>query len=353
MLPFPRTGLAAPRRLLLRVFPPVDVPVDVRVPVDVDVHVAPVPVAMPPGVSPRDADGDPGEKRCPRVWGRVDVIRRVRGVRPHAVHHRGVVRRHVDDLRVGLLDDDDGLRILLDHHGLLLARLQIALVIRFLAELLNGVHDILLLREEGVPQFLRPVQLVGPSSGGPAGKFTSDLTLGSHSCFSRAFVRASPLRSLFCFTQLLAFATSRGYVDAIRSWVRRSSGYSATGARSWSSCSWENVLDGAFSAVWARTPPGRTSRAASRTLHSFRDRFLVAHGASCCSGQSGSRHVPCSVILILIQDTDDPGLKKDRCINSLLGRHELQLSRSGARYGLVPSVRIVSALVVIVRTHQI
>ena len=68
MLPFSRTGLAAPRRLLLRVFPPVDVPVDVRVLVIVDVHVAPVIVATPPRVSPRNADGD----RTHGISGRVD-----------------------------------------------------------------------------------------------------------------------------------------------------------------------------------------------------------------------------------------------------------------------------------------
>src|SRR5512139_1551901 len=46
VLPFPGTGLAAPPRLLLRVFPPVDVVVDVRVPVIVDVDVPPVPLAV-------------------------------------------------------------------------------------------------------------------------------------------------------------------------------------------------------------------------------------------------------------------------------------------------------------------
>src|SRR5512139_2880856 len=124
VLPFPRTALA-PLPFPL-VFSAVDVLVDVRVPVIVDVHIAPVPVAIPPCVPPRRPDRDPGGegKDGPAVRVGVDGVRRVSGVCPRAVHHRGVVRRHVDDLRTGLLDDDD-LRILLDHHLLLLRRLQV------------------------------------------------------------------------------------------------------------------------------------------------------------------------------------------------------------------------------------
>src|SRR5512139_2263341 len=160
VLPFPRTALA-PLPFPL-VFSAVDVLVDVRVPVIVDVHVAPVPVAIPPRVPPRRPDRDPGGEgkggRAVRVG--VDGVWRVGGVCPRAVHHRGVVRRHVDDLRAGLLDDDD-LRILLDHHLLLLRRLQVPGIVRLLPELLDGVQHVLLLREERVPDLLRPVELVG------------------------------------------------------------------------------------------------------------------------------------------------------------------------------------------------
>jgi hypothetical protein len=48
------------------------------------------------------------------------------------------------------------------------------------------------------------------------GKFTSDFTLGSQLCASRALVRASPCRVLLALAHRSACTTSRGYVDAIR-----------------------------------------------------------------------------------------------------------------------------------------
>jgi hypothetical protein len=76
-----------------------------------------------------------------------------------------------------------------------------------------------------------------------AGIGTSDFTLGSHGWASRAFAKASPDSDLFLGSsnQRAACTTSSGYVDAIRTWVSKSSGYNATDASNASSCS---VLNG-------------------------------------------------------------------------------------------------------------
>ena len=81
------------------------------------------------------------------------------------------------------------------------------------------------------------------------GKLTRDLTLASHGCCSNALVSASPLRSLFCFTKRSACTTSSGYVEAMRICETSESGYSAIGARSWSSSSWPNAADCALRPV--------------------------------------------------------------------------------------------------------
>jgi hypothetical protein len=72
-----------------------------------------------------------------------------------------------------------------------------------------------------------------------AGIGTSDLTLGSHGSASRAFAKASPASDLCAgsSSQRDAVTTSSGNVEAIRTWVSRSSGYNAIDASNASSCS--------------------------------------------------------------------------------------------------------------------
>jgi hypothetical protein len=81
------------------------------------------------------------------------------------------------------------------------------------------------------------------------GNGTSDFTLGSHGSPSSAFASASPESDLWAgsSTQRAAATTSSGKVEAINSWVRSSSGYSATEASSASSCS---ALNGWADVAW-------------------------------------------------------------------------------------------------------
>jgi len=301
VLPFSGTGRTAPRRLLLRVFSPVDVPVDVRVLVIVDVHVAPMPVAMSPRIPPRDADGDPGEKRRPRVWGRVDVIRGVRGVRPHAVHHRGVVRRHVHDLRVGLLDNDD-LGILLDHHLLFLRRLQVARLQRLRPERLHGGKNVLLLGEEGVPQFLRPVQLVahhledlGKVHEGFDARVPLLLLEGRGQAVSLEFlVRLHPIVGLRHLQGIRGGHQDLGQ-QGVR--VQRDRGDQLVqlllGER------FGRRLLGALGEDFSR----QDEQGDQEDAPQFPGPFLVVHGASCGSGKSGPRQEPCGRCSGWIHDT--------------------------------------------------
>ena len=107
---------------------------------------------MTPAVKEKNAA--PGHVRRV-VDGRVRVDRR-------AVDDRRAVRRHVDDLRVRRLDDDDFLRLDdLRLDLLLLGRLQGVVVLRLLPHPLAGVHDVGLLGEEGVAEVGRPLDVVG------------------------------------------------------------------------------------------------------------------------------------------------------------------------------------------------
>ena len=101
-----------------------------------------------------DDAGTPGEsRRVPRirvVAGPGCPIRgRIRRPPPRSVRHARIVIRHVDDLRRGRLDGD-GVSLL--DHVRLLARSQIARVIRLLPQALNRLHHLRLLRDENVAE---------------------------------------------------------------------------------------------------------------------------------------------------------------------------------------------------------
>ncbi len=136
-----------------------------RVEVGIDVHVAVTPVGVPPRVAPpcsqsdADSKGEPGASPEPRH--RV-VVGPVGWGPPRAVHDPRVVRRDVDDLGIGRLNDDDLGRVIdrLDRDDLLLGRPEVALRARLGAEPLDRGHDLFLLSEERVTELRRPIQLL-------------------------------------------------------------------------------------------------------------------------------------------------------------------------------------------------
>ena len=139
--------------------------VEVVVAIDVDVDVAAAPVAIAPQRAADDDAGGEAEQRAAvgivAIAGRIPVIRRVRRIRPCAVHHGRVVRRHVDDFGIGRLDlDDRGAVLHFRRDLLLLGVLERALRDGLGAQRLRGRHHFLLLRQEGVAELLRPVELL-------------------------------------------------------------------------------------------------------------------------------------------------------------------------------------------------
>ena len=76
--------------------------------IDVDIDVSPAPTAaISPAISPCDAKGDPCSKSesGSRYIARVD-IGRIR-INRRTVDYDGIVRGNIDDLGIGLLNDDD------------------------------------------------------------------------------------------------------------------------------------------------------------------------------------------------------------------------------------------------------
>ena len=157
--------------VVLPVAAPAPAPVDVRVPVEVVVVVdgdvvvpAPAPAAAAARTAPdgrahrhSDTEGDQTGARNVRR-----VVDRGIGIDRRGIDDRRIVRRDVDDLGIRRLDDDD--RLLFHDLGLdllLLVGLQCALVLRLLPHPLDGVHHVVLLVEEGVPELRRPLDVVG------------------------------------------------------------------------------------------------------------------------------------------------------------------------------------------------
>jgi hypothetical protein len=124
----------------------VDISVDINVLVNVDINTATtVPVPMSPCIPPCNADSYSGcetVERWPRVIGRIVIVGRIVRIPPCSVHNGRVVDRYVDNLRTCRFDDDD---FLLHLDNLLLGRLEVAGLIRLLAEIQNCLRDVLLL----------------------------------------------------------------------------------------------------------------------------------------------------------------------------------------------------------------
>src|SRR5262245_57728255 len=156
---------AVPVRGIVLEIPDIDV---VDVAIDVDVVVAPVEAAAPV-ISARGpaadrvtgAERQPGRHHAGRdIAGRRPVVRRIGRIGPRTVDDGGIVVGHVDRIGLRRLDGDDLLVLLLaDHDLLLLGRGQLVVGVRLRAQPLNRIHDVRLLRQHGVAELLRPVEL--------------------------------------------------------------------------------------------------------------------------------------------------------------------------------------------------
>src|SRR5246127_5011157 len=140
------------------------VAIEIVVSVDSDVVVAAPSTAPTPTAAPERPHHHTHAERNRHTRGIVArrriIDRRVRIV-CRTVHHDGIIRRHIDHLRIRLFDDDHAL-VFDDFrfYFLLLGRFQIALILGLLAHSLNGIHHIALLREEGVAKIGRPLDVV-------------------------------------------------------------------------------------------------------------------------------------------------------------------------------------------------
>src|SRR5208283_868233 len=111
---------ASTTRVLLRIVTAVDVAIYVNVSIDVDIHIATVPVASAPSITPGGAYGNPhseGKKRCSYHISRgIVVIGWIRRIRPCTVDDSGIICGHINDLRISWLYDN---RLLVHYHLLL------------------------------------------------------------------------------------------------------------------------------------------------------------------------------------------------------------------------------------------
>ena len=85
------------------------------------------------------------------------AIRRIRRPPPISVNHPGVVVRNKNPVTVGRFDIDD---FSLAHHAHLLVAVQIAGSVGALAQELHAIHHLAFLREKGLAQALRPIQIL-------------------------------------------------------------------------------------------------------------------------------------------------------------------------------------------------
>jgi hypothetical protein len=140
------------------------VAIEIVIAINVDVVAAPpaVPAITPaPKRSHRHTNTERDCHACGVIPRRRIVDRRIR-IDWRTVHRDWIIGGHIHNLRTRRLDDDytfviDRLRL----HLLLFGRLQIALLLGLLPHALHGRHHITLLREKGIPQVSRPLDIVG------------------------------------------------------------------------------------------------------------------------------------------------------------------------------------------------
>ena len=100
-----------------------------------------------------------------------------------------------------------------------------------------------------------------PSVISTSGNATNDATDGSHGSLSTILTASSPFESGCAFDHLAASANSSGYVVAMNSCDSSESGYSATCAVIWSSCSLVNGFASCACAVTAESDRDQQQRA--------------------------------------------------------------------------------------------
>jgi hypothetical protein len=142
----------------------IGIAVEVIVVIDVDIVATPA-AAPAPAATPEcahhyaDAKRDGEAGRIVSGWRIVDGGI---GVDGRAIDYDGIVGRHVDDLRIRLLDHDDAL--VFDDFGfylLLLGRFQIAFLLSLFTHTLDGIHNVGLLSEKYVAEVSSPLDVVG------------------------------------------------------------------------------------------------------------------------------------------------------------------------------------------------
>ena len=134
--------------------------VDVVAPVDAAAPV--ISTRCPASERPGAAEGKPGAKKASAVVAGVSqVVRGIGWIGPAAIDHIGIIIRHVNRIRVRLLDRDGlatGRPVHLDD-ALLGRRCQLVVGVGSRAKALDRIHHIRLLGEHGIAELLRPVEL--------------------------------------------------------------------------------------------------------------------------------------------------------------------------------------------------
>lgn len=153
------------RTAAITVYVAVRVYVAVEVVVVINLHIIVAPSGPPtPTATPHCAHRHPDSKRDRHSGGVVSRRRIVDwrvGVHWSTVHDHRIVRRHVDDFGISLLDQYHSLA--LHDFGLdflLLSRLQVAFVFCFFSHALHGLHHITLLRKKRVAKVGGPLNVV-------------------------------------------------------------------------------------------------------------------------------------------------------------------------------------------------
>jgi hypothetical protein len=116
-----------------------------------------------------------------KAGGVVPVIGGIGGIPPGAVDIGRVIDRHIDDFRVSRLDLDE---LLLDDDALLLGGRETPLSLCFLAQFLDGGHDLLLLAQESVPQFPCLVKFIAQGN-----EYVRGMAEGFHAGVPRFFLQ--------------------------------------------------------------------------------------------------------------------------------------------------------------------
>jgi hypothetical protein len=139
--------------------------VAVKIVIVIDIYIVVAPAASPtPTAAPKCPHHHTNTKGNSQPGGVVPcrgIVNRRVGIEGRTPDHHGIIRRHIDDLRIRLFDHDHTLVLDdLDFHLLLVGWFQIAVVLGFFSHSLHGIHDITLLGEERIAQVSGPLNIV-------------------------------------------------------------------------------------------------------------------------------------------------------------------------------------------------